>query len=369
MVKREMGPDAVILRTQTLHAPGKGRKREQKIEVTAAIDYEAAGEKSPPGGSVRFEGILQEWHRMEGEFRELREVILSGSASGVIRPEVYFSRAIRTRYMHLLNFGLRPEVIREVIDECHEQGGRQRLTETKLILDTLSRVVTRINVDMGKDEGPVRRIYSFIGPTGVGKTTTLAKLAALRAVQQGKRAALITIDTFRIAAVAQLQTYARIMGIPLEVAVSPEDLRRALNKHRRCDYVFIDTAGRSPNHEKGIAELKALFQVPEDIHHYLVLSATARYRNLLHADDRFGELPIRSTIFTKLDETQDASSMVNFLIARKRPISYLTTGQQVPEDIEPASRRKMASILLRGVKSVEDHPTNEVSEYGSGERT
>jgi flagellar biosynthesis protein FlhF len=229
--------------------------------------------------------------------------------------------------------------------------------------------VSRIKVDLGKEETRGRKIYSFIGPTGVGKTTTLAKLAALRAVQQGKRAALITIDTFRIAAVAQLQTYARIMGIPLEVASSPEDLHKALGKHSRCDYVFIDTAGRSPNHEQGIAELKDIFQVPVDIHHYLVLSATSRYRNLLHVEDRFGALPIRSTIFTKIDETLDVSSMVNFLIARKRPISYVTTGQQVPEDIEPASRRKMASILLKGVKPVEDHATNEVRANGSGERT
>jgi len=107
--------------------------------------------------------------------------------------------------------------------------------------------------------------------------------------------------------VAQLQTYARIMGIPLEVAVSSVDLQKAIRKHSHCDFILIDTAGRSPNKDQDITELSNLFRIPEEIHHYLVLSATTQYQNLLNVDKRFGALPYKSYIFTKLDEIQDAS--------------------------------------------------------------
>jgi len=228
-------------------------------------------------------------------------------------------------------------------------------------------VLRRIGIQGESGDRGRKRIVSFIGPTGVGKTTTLAKLAALSAVRQGRKTALITLDTFRVAAVAQLESYARIMGIPLEVAVNRGDLQKAIRKQGDCDTILIDTAGSSPNHAEALRELKNVLSIPEEIHSYLVLSATTRYEDLLHADRQFGSLPFASYIFTKLDETEDASSMINFLVSRKRPVSYFATGQQVPEDIESASKKRLASLLLTRVKRGLEKPAHEVNGYGSGE--
>jgi flagellar biosynthesis protein FlhF len=347
MVKKEMGSEAVILRTRTIRTPGEGGgKGEKKIEVTAAIDYEASPEKSPHVPRMDPDWVLERWRHMERELKDLKETILSADAGALLRPEIYFNDALRTRYVNFKTFGLRAEIIRELMHECPDANGREEKSEAKLLQDSLSRVLARIKFHGNGGQEKGGKIFSFIGPTGVGKTTTLAKLAAIKAIKQGRRAALITLDTFKIAAVAQLQSYARIMGIPLEVAVGRSDLQKAIRRHRDCDLILIDTAGRSPNQEQAIAELKDLFSIPEEIHGYLVLSATAQYKNLLHADDRFGALPFKSYIFTKLDETEDASSMINFLISREKPVSYLTTGQEVPEDIERASRKKLASLLL-----------------------
>ena len=366
MVKKEMGPDAVILKTSTLHGSGKGVGSGSRVEVTAAVDYEApeALQSRDPG-----DPLLKKWDLLEAEIREIKEALLSAEAGTTLMPDLYYDRMLSARYINFRTFGLRPDIIRTLMRECHEKGGNGIKSATKLLQDSLSRVLTRINISRDMKNSDAGRIFAFVGPTGVGKTTTLAKLAAVKAVKQGKKAALITVDNFRIAAVAQLQTYARIMGIPLEVAASKKDLKESIAKHGDCDLILIDTAGSSPNSDQGMNELKDLFSVSEKIHHYLVLSATTRYQDLLHTDKRFGALPFRSYIFTKLDEIHDASSMVNFLISRKKPVSYFTTGQQVPEDVEVASKKRMASLILTRMRYLTENQTDEVRTYGSSRWT
>ena len=179
---------------------------------------------------------------------------------------------------------------------------------------------------------------------------------------------MISLDTFRIAAVTQLQTYARIMGVALEVGVSRSDLQRAILKHRDCDLILIDTAGMNPNRARDFDELRTLFGVQEKIQHHLVLSATTDYHNLLHAAEQFGVLPYESYIFTKLDETRDVAAMLNFLIFRKRPVSHFTFGQQVPEDIRPASKKELASLVVSAVQRRVECPPYEAKQDGSSRR-
>jgi len=263
--------------------------------------------------------------------------------------------------MNFKTFGLRSEVIGDLMDAGHENPKK---ASSHLLKESLLKVLSKINVNEKKRDTKGRKIYSFIGPTGVGKTTTLAKLAAINAMQQGKKAALITLDTFRVAAVAQLQTYARIMDIPMDVATSSSDLQKAIQKHSNCDRIFIDTAGRSPNMDQDITELSDLLNVQEEIHSYLVLSATTRYKNLITAAKRFSALSYQSYTFTKLDETPDTSTMINFLISRQKPVAYFATGQHVPEDIETASRKKVASLLLSGMQGVTKNSMNKDNNYG-----
>jgi flagellar biosynthesis protein FlhF len=239
--------------------------------------------------------------------------------------------------------------------------GHSEKTQQERWRECLLTVLDKIGINGETNEEKNRQIFSFVGPTGVGKTTSLAKLAAQKAVKQGKKVALITIDTFRIAAVAQLETYARIMSVPLAVVSNRSELHRAIRKHGSCDVIFIDTAGRSPNNSKDIDELKDIFKIPERIHHFLVLSATTQYENMLYAENRFNVLPFRSYIFTKLDEVEDSSPMVNFLISRPKPVSYFTTGQQVPEDIEPATKKRLAAMMLGKRHMVKAEQRNEVA--------
>ena len=159
------------------------------------------------------------------------------------------------------------------------------------------------------------------------------------------------------------------MGLPLEVAVNSRDLQKAIKKHDDCDRIFIDTAGKSPNNNQDIVELRNLTGINEEIHPFLVLSATTQYQGLVNTEKRFSTLPFKSYIFTKLDETRDVSTMINFLISRKKPVTYFTTGQQVPEDIEIASKKKLASLLLAGMRETAAEPMRKRMRDGSSHRS
>jgi len=375
MVKKEMGPDAVILRTRTLPPSKTGHGRgERHVEVTAAVDFsppEYTSARIETSSALTTEAMIERWKSLERELHDIKSAILRADAGKGLSPELYYNRTVRTLYGHFQSFGLRPEIIDALLVEAHECGPRRDKSEQDLLRESLSRVLRRIDVALpkGPSEGP--EIDAFIGPTGVGKTTTLAKLAALRAVKKGHRTVLITLDTFRIAAVSQLQTYARIMGIPLEVASGKMELDAAIRRNRDADLILIDTAGRSPNREEEIEELARVFHGRGDVHLFLVLSAATDYANLLRAAGRFGRLPYRSTIFTKLDEIRDGSAMTNFLISEPRPVSYFTTGQQVPEDIEKATRKRLAKVML-GMPKDDPHAygdAKEGTENGSSSRT
>lgn len=354
MVKKEMGSDAVIIRTKTIaRDPSCGRGR-KGVEVTAAVDYEAAAEK--PADRI---SSYSSFERLERDLRDIKDALFSSDAGSLLKPEYYFNREMKERYNNYRTFGLNSENIMELMNE--EDAGRLDAVRPNpdLLKESLIKVLSKIRIDPEEKTGRKRKIYSFIGPTGVGKTTTLAKLAALNAVQGGRKTALITLDTYRVAATAQLQTYSRIMDLPLEVAANNGELKDAIRKHSDCERIFIDTAGRSPNKNGDITELKRLFNIDEDIHHFLVLNAGTQYRNMIGAEKRFGELSFRSVIFTKLDESEDHSAMINFLLTRQKPVSYFTAGQNVPEDIETATRKKLATFLLAGMRGTQNNSISE----------
>ena len=203
-----------------------------------------------------------------------------------------------------------------------------------------------------------RRVIALVGPTGVGKTTTVAKLAANFKLAHGMRVGLITVDTFRIAAVEQLKTYAEIIDLPLAVVNDPSEMPRALDELGAVDIVFIDTAGRSPRDEVKIRELaEFLLQArPDEVH--LVLSAVAGQRSLRSAVERFAVVQFDRLILTKLDEAESLGGLLAVLGLSSRPVSYLTTGQAVPDDIEPADRERLARLILRQEDLDQTAPAN-----------
>ena len=191
------------------------------------------------------------------------------------------------------------------------------------------------------------KVVALIGPTGVGKTTTLAKIAAKFVLEQGARVALITADTYRISAVEQLKTYSDILGLPLEIVYNPEALRKAIEKHKDKQLILIDTAGRSQYNEYQMKELSGLLSIDADIEKHLVMSSTTKNSDGMELVNNFSICEPSRVIFTKVDETSTHGIILNVLHKRKLALSYLTTGQSVPDDIEPASLERLTEILLR----------------------
>lgn len=191
------------------------------------------------------------------------------------------------------------------------------------------------------------RIVALIGATGVGKTTTLAKIAARFVLEKGIDAALITADTYRISAVEQLKTYSDIIGLPLEIVYTPQELQTALHKFRQKDLVLIDTAGRSQHNEYQMKELVDFLAVNPHIERHLVMSATTKNRDAADILEKFAVCEPDRVIFTKTDETASVGMILNLLYQKQLALSFLTTGQSVPDDIVPATPSALADLLLR----------------------
>jgi flagellar biosynthesis protein FlhF len=196
-----------------------------------------------------------------------------------------------------------------------------------------------------KRKGP--KIVALVGPTGVGKTTTIAKLAAMQTLKKKTKVALVTTDNFKAGAVEQLRTYAKVLRLPLEVAATAKELERAVSKHSDKDLILIDTTGKSPREREKLDELKSLLAGFE-IESHLCVSATTRDCELKDILEQFRTLPIHRLLFTKLDESRQLGCMVNLHVRNKLPLSYFTKGQRVPEDIEIATGRKVAELVLGG---------------------
>ncbi|MCR5418209.1 MAG: flagellar biosynthesis protein FlhF [Lachnospiraceae bacterium] len=195
------------------------------------------------------------------------------------------------------------------------------------------------------------KVILFIGPTGVGKTTTIAKLASSFKVEQQKKIALLTADTYRIAAAEQLRTYANILEVPFRIIYTPAELRTAVRDFAECDYILVDTAGHSPHNsaqKDGMADLLSALDYSVEKEVFLVVSATTKYRDLKSIADSYRDMTQFSLIFTKVDETTTLGSILNLRLYTGAPLAYITIGQNVPDDIEIFNAQETVKILLSG---------------------
>jgi flagellar biosynthesis protein FlhF len=203
------------------------------------------------------------------------------------------------------------------------------------------------NVPAPVDRPP--RVVVLVGPTGVGKTTTIAKLAARARIAEGKKVSLVTLDTFRIAAVDQLQKYAQIIGMSLAVASDPIEFQSAVRTFaaEKSDVIFVDSAGRSQRDEMKMTELKEFLQVLPEAEVHLVLSATTQPRTMRSVAARFAQLGFQRVILTKLDEAAGFGAILGALVEMGKPVSFLTDGQNVPDDIMTSDPERLADLVLR----------------------
>ena len=202
------------------------------------------------------------------------------------------------------------------------------------------------SADGGNDPTGGRKVM-LLGPTGVGKTTTIAKLAAIKALWEHKKVLLLTSDTYRIAAVEQLKTYAKILGVPIEIIFDINTIQQVVDEHDNADIILLDTAGRSQRDKKNMDMFENLYNAftPDAVH--LVLAANMKYNDMLDVVEHIPNIPVSHLLFTKLDETVSYGSIFNIQQVMGCPVSFLTVGQNVPKDIETATGSRIADFLLK----------------------
>jgi flagellar biosynthesis protein FlhF len=314
------------------------------------------------------ESVLQDNPALRQEFDELKDMVknLAGELTRIetkqskpqetppYNPLASLEQKLRTSKKNnkiekvLLSHGINQETANIISGFAHEHLLESDLEDEQKIHSFLHETIADIfNIQVPEfTKNTEQKRMAFIGPTGVGKTTTLAKIAANYLAAHSNSIALITIDTYRIAAVEQLKVYGEIMHLPVEVVINPQQLVEALEKHSDKELILIDTAGRSPQDSLSIEEIQSFFPEDLEIENHLVLSATTRDNELLETLKSFKRFSIHSTIFTKTDECTSLGVLLNTQIQNSTPLSYITNGQRVPEDIIEADKRILAQLII-----------------------
>jgi len=407
-VKAAFGPEAVILSTRTVRKGGVGFLGKPRLEITAAIDSkEPPGGKidaplrpatytATPPGTAGQDNLLYDniWLKrkvidpLAKQVKDLTDKLemadllsikgeidtLNGLVHGVMtrvsekheRPggdDAAFNQQADSSSDFVISQGRLPSAspvmaklaalgIDDKAAETVIRMGRETSSARRhdadqdlegFLCDSISKLI-RVTAPV-KPVGAVPRQLALIGPTGVGKTTTIAKLAAHFLINHGKKVVLVTIDTYRIAAVEQLKVYGDIMGVPVEVVMAPGQMEEVLSRHVDKDLILIDTAGRSPRDDVSIKELAEFLPPDADRENHLVLSAVTREHELYETIRRFACFTPQGLIVTKIDECENHGVLLNMHIRHDYPFSYLTSGQRVPEDLLPAEPDKIAALI------------------------
>ncbi|MBW1776899.1 MAG: flagellar biosynthesis protein FlhF [Deltaproteobacteria bacterium] len=383
-VKKALGPDALILSTRDRKAKNLGSGGKGGIEVVAAVDADlpvahADAQKTDfqgmgaPYQTTAYAGFRghPEYNSLVEEFREMRRTFENWSKKvsrldnrmelGFQNPASYGNTGALAG---LSSLGLQEEVIRMFAGSTAQRemgfstdGGRSL---KHILTDGITRHV-RIRNPLSPEVCGQRRL-AFVGPTGVGKTTTIAKVAACALLNHGKTIVLATIDHYRIAAVEQLKIYGQIMDIAVESVRSPEQLADVFKRHSDKDLILVDTAGGSPKDDTRLRELGAYLDPVLQTENHLVLSANTGQRELDAAVERFSFLDPAGLVFTKLDECDVLGRILNAAVRASRPLSLLTNGQRVPEDLLFPQPEPMAEMILNPEEvtkrwNVKDTPT------------
>lgn len=403
LAREELGKDVVIMNVKKNHPRGIAKLfRRESVEVTAAVDEIVSGEtsKESPDFSKLQEAMqgevqpapdskaalaqaakeaLAEKNQIILEEETAPEDIPTGTESGnnAIEQKLQDLQQLLEKqiasppkeeeqreekkpdknkaYLRLIrsqmeNNEVEETYIEQILDEI--EGS---IKKDSSLDNILSGVYQKIVLKIGRPHlidlhAKKKKYVFFIGPTGVGKTTTIAKIASMMKLSGKVKVALVTSDTYRIAAVEQLKTYANILGAPLNVVYSSEEMTGIMDELKEYDLVLIDTAGRSHNNKEQKEDIHRLLEtVPEPEREvFLVMSATTKYRDLVKISQAYSEITKYNLIFTKLDETDAIGNVFNIRMLTGAPLSYMTWGQNVPDDIGKVDAQKMAKQLLGG---------------------
>jgi flagellar biosynthesis protein FlhF len=286
--------------------------------------------------------------QVSGQLDELHAMVEKLCERAATAPAHDMPEALFHVFTSLIEAEVDEGIARSWIDRLRDEGATRSSDDEAT---AMHRVADYLEAEISVS-GPITtdpnkcRVVALVGPTGVGKTTTIAKLAANYRLREKRRVGLITVDTYRVAAVEQLRTYADIIDLPMEVVATPREMREAVARMSHLDLVLMDTAGRSPRDEVKIQELKSMLGEAEPDEVHLVLSSTAGAKSLISTAERFADVGTTALLLTKLDEAQSLGHLVSLVRSVRLPVSYLTDGQNVPDDIRVAEAGEMAGMLL-----------------------
>lgn len=373
-VKMDMGKDAVILHTRKFKEGGWlfGLFGKVMFEITAAIEdvpppsvirtpvmvsqAAAAAEtvvvKPPyattpaPAANVNSDSDLRE--DIQEMKQMINEVISQIDASQDVKN---LPKPLQKYYQILMDNDVEDKLAKRIFKDLMKQLSQEEAADFECVKKSLEQQILKTlkkpKPISFKRHGLNQQSVALIGPTGVGKTTTIAKLAATFSIVDKKKVALITADTYRVAAVEQLKTYGEIIGITVDVVYSPSELQEAISHHTDKDLILIDTAGRSHKNPDQMVELKSFLDVAEPSDVFLVLSATTRSKDMAEIVNSYSDIPLTKLVFTKLDETSSFGAILNVIARTQKVLSYVTVGQNVPDDIEVADSGKIAKMIMR----------------------
>jgi flagellar biosynthesis protein FlhF len=378
-VKMDLGKEAIILNTKKVRQKGlMGLFAKPLVEVLAAVDDDQTKKKPEPQKEIKEEpkqmeskfdnSVLEKKdskinelenkvNAIEGLLHRIYDQMQQGTQKEkqVVQEEDKLKgqpKVLQLFYNNLVKNEVDPELAKKIIDAASQKAGNN--TSVNDSAAVLYSIITGIlgkpeTIKISTDGRPT--IVIFVGPTGVGKTTTLAKIAANYALNHKKKVGFISADTYRIAAVEQLKTYAEILGIPMLVVYSATEIQDAIKQFSDKDIVLIDTAGRSHRNKTQFEELKTMISASNADEVFLVLSTTTSIRNCREILNNYDFIKDYKLVFTKLDETPITGLILNTRYLSGKSLSYMTNGQSVPDDIEIANTEKLAKNLLGSINT------------------
>jgi flagellar biosynthesis protein FlhF len=391
-IRSDLGKDAVILNTKEIRIGGfLGLFSKKKIEVIAALDTQASASNTKPIAKQEIKApIVQAQATAASVLAQIssvavldeplpyvpdvilnhmppivmdKPVVKEDTVLTEIRQmkEMMSKLASRSQFTtderhpilaaleeQLIAQEVGPLIVQQVLDRVDEEllGSGDELNKSNVHAIAKTYLLQLIKTDASKHIAADTKVVHFVGPTGVGKTTTIAKIAAEQVLKHHRKVGFITSDTYRIAAVEQLKTYATILNIPLEVVFSPQDLNKAFMQLKDRDLIFMDTAGRNFRNEMYVSELHSLLQGRGKSETFLVLSLTTKYKDMKVITDNFSKFNLDKVLFTKMDETDSYGSIVNLLNDFPLKLSYVTNGQNVPDDITVADEHAIIGLIM-----------------------
>lgn len=335
-------PDPIPLTAARPEQTASTVATDQAAHLLAAMN--AAAASSSAGVTNSAPAVAELTNKLDA----LQKMVESLTRNSQLRSREDVPAELFDIYTGLIDADIEDDLAREMVFRLKQDCSPDQLHDTVATRAILSSIV-EADIRCANPIRPTtgrRKVVALVGPTGVGKTTTIAKLAANFRLRDGIKMGLVTVDTYRIAAVEQLRTYAEIIDLPMKVVTTPQDMRRALDELSGLDLVLIDTAGRSPRDELKIQELKQMLGEAQIDEVHLVMSLTASVRSIRMTAEQFRPVNPTALVLTKLDEAAGMGCLLSVSRQVPLPLSYLTTGQDVPDDIEPAHATRISRLVL-----------------------